>query len=773
VWRNDKQKPDAGDWEKAGKAIRARSQIIQQILFTINNEELIKSWENMQHALAYAEKTVKKKTEELRNTFNDLVGERLGVWQTRRLNGPEIPRSYCEIEKGEEKMIEISFPSEWQRVQGDTIIALRDHEAVKVRFSGSRMCHPVAAEDTSFRVKIRIMEFCTEPQKIIFVGKRDVIMEVIVTVFDAMVKLSKNNLTKLRKALQMNEESDSPYYSDSDTEMREAPTVAPTAAKAVASMDATSHTATTNTPTHTTITKTTASMDAPSHTTTTKTTASMDAPTTTTRTTAPNPPTSKITSAITTEVTEKDTLRYNTRTVQTSRCKVTLRPVVVARQEIKRDPRMEGEMDWRTHGNPHLREYMEGKSEKVLQEEFGMPNFVLARAHNEVVKAHRFLKDRTDPTTYSNKPGYNARRPEAAYLDAFYFGTWIALCNKLMKPEAAADSKFNSLFHVRVFPKSSTTIVQELLTSVVNAAKQHMGDVPYGKQKFYKMLCGPEFLDRQYKFFPEVLAPERGPEWQGIAEQFEKLAIGALNFCSIHVPDKVRAFTVLTKYRAGQGVGLHTDSDYDSTDFPFIVSISITGRAQFNLLSGEGEKLQYDLNRALKDGDIIIFQAGTWHEALECTEGRIVATVRFTDPENINCFSALPDPPKNKPTWQVEARRTIERQTAERMKATRAEKLQKREPAAPRRGTVGYDGQPQPLQTPTIARSAHPREENKQEKDGSSKPYEATSSAVLMETEVLEEELAVTSNNREGSEKRGSVEDEINDEQFALALTGV
>lgn len=51
------------------------------------------------------------------------------------------PRSYCEIEKGEEKMIEISLPSEWQRVQGDTIIALRDHEAVKVRFSGSRMCH--------------------------------------------------------------------------------------------------------------------------------------------------------------------------------------------------------------------------------------------------------------------------------------------------------------------------------------------------------------------------------------------------------------------------------------------------------------------------------------------------------------------------------------------------------------------------------------------------------------------------------------------------------
>jgi len=107
------------------------------------------------------------------------------------------------------------------------------------------------------------------------------------------------------------------------------------------------------------------------------------------------------------------------------------------------------------------------------------------------------------------------------------------------------------------------------------------------------------------------------------------------------------------------------------------------------------------------------------------------------------------------------------------MKATRAEKLQKREPPAPTRGTAGYDGQPQPLQTPTIARSAHPREENKQEKDGSSKPYEATSSAVLMETEVLEEELAVTSNNREGSEKRGSVEDEINDEQFALALTGV
>jgi hypothetical protein len=150
-----------------------------------------------------------------------------------------------------------------------------------------------------------------------------------------------------------------------------------------------------------------------------------------------------------------------------------------------------------------------------------------------------------------------------------------------------------------------------------------------------KKLFGAE-TPRPYTFGNQRLDPSTEPE---LFTRITGFAETALAFCRIRVPNDVKAFVVFAKYGSA-GVRMHSDRDYDSSRFDYIVSINFSGSARFGIFSGEGEKPPYQLNTTLQTGDILVFRAGMWHEAAPPAESempRLNATVRFAVPGK-DCF---------------------------------------------------------------------------------------------------------------------------------------
>ena len=86
-------------------------------------------------------------------------------------------------------------------------------------------------------------------------------------------------------------------------------------------------------------------------------------------------------------------------------------------------------------------------------------------------------------------------------------------------------------------------------------------------------------------------------------------------------------WTVVCKYNNGQGVGTHTDSDYEST-CGLIVSLNLVGKAQFGVVhpkTGANHEIR------LQPGDIVVFDRNLQHGVGPSEGGeRINATIRFS-----------------------------------------------------------------------------------------------------------------------------------------------
>jgi hypothetical protein len=169
-----------------------------------------------------------------------------------------------------------------------------------------------------------------------------------------------------------------------------------------------------------------------------------------------------------------------------------------------------------------------------------------------------------------------------------------------------------------------------------------------GQDKMYWMTAGPEmFSDNQ----PYVFGTRGKRTYilkkreMGSRLMLEGIAEAILRQVNVRIPEGYTPFTVICKYKQGQGVFWHKDNDYVS-EVGTIVSMSLLGESIFTVeLQGR------QFNIPLEAGDIVVFDRSIRHTAGPAsTPERINATTRYAEEKGKGVFIW--------PSWYVDPQGT-------------------------------------------------------------------------------------------------------------------
>jgi hypothetical protein len=126
---------------------------------------------------------------------------------------------------------------------------------------------------------------------------------------------------------------------------------------------------------------------------------------------------------------------------------------------------------------------------------------------------------------------------------------------------------------------------------------------------------------------------ELEPEHSTWSNTISHIAYKALKAAGMLTKGDSNEFHVVCRYAKGQGVGIHTDNDYESaTDT--IVSMNAVGSAVFSLVLRKGT-----VNIQLEAGDIVVFDRSIKHSAGPAqTHERVNITVRYASANREDIF---------------------------------------------------------------------------------------------------------------------------------------
>jgi hypothetical protein len=134
IWKKGAQ-PSVAEWEIAAVVLKSETKSLNEVMQTLGStSELYQEWQSVGPEAERTIEFVKARILAFMNTFDNMIDARADMYKRMRENNEQFETIYEEIQIRRRAEMMIRLPDKYRSGirEGDTVVALRDYDAVQV-----------------------------------------------------------------------------------------------------------------------------------------------------------------------------------------------------------------------------------------------------------------------------------------------------------------------------------------------------------------------------------------------------------------------------------------------------------------------------------------------------------------------------------------------------------------------------------------------------------------------------------------------------------------